>query len=50
MMDVQKESGGYDCGLFVIAFATALARLENIMFKKVLILLFFYAKQLCLVC
>ena len=25
MMDVQKQSGGYDCGLFAIGFATALA-------------------------
>ena len=25
MMDVQMQSGGYDCGLFAIAFATALA-------------------------
>ena len=24
-MDVQKQSGGYDCGVFAIAFATALA-------------------------
>ena len=24
MMDVQMQSGGYDCGLFSIAFATAL--------------------------
>ena len=24
-MDVQMQSGGYDCGLFSIAFATALA-------------------------
>ena len=24
MMDVQKQAGGSDCGLFAIAFATAL--------------------------
>ena len=28
-VDVQKQSGGYDCGLFALAFATALVNGTN---------------------
>ena len=28
-VDVQKQSGGYDCGLFALAFATALASTQG---------------------